>query len=468
MKDAQFRYHWWGRGDADASLGIFFDGFSKILTATGVLIAFGIPSSMVIGKVLPGMGLAVFVGNIWYFFEAHRLAVKEQRQDVTAQPFGLGASQLSGWLYLIIGPVYWQTKDALLALQVGLAANLIGGLIEILGGFAGPWIIRHVPQQALMGNMASSALVWLSVVGMAMVFDRPIYGLLPLLIIIIDYMGKADRRFPKIPSGVVAVLIGTVIAWSGGYLTLENLGASFSKMGCYPPVPAVKDIMAGLKGIIPFLPVIIPLQINNFLSTLQGLEAARAANDVYPERSSMIMDGISTLTGAFFGSPFPTTVYFGHPGWKALGARAGFCVVNAVLYLLVCTTGLTGVLMALIPTEAVMVLLIFVGFSVADSTFRVTDKKYYSVILLSMIPIFFQYIQSMIGSAVQAAGSTMEAITKRSLQLIPFRSRGLSIWETVHSSAAFCWPGCWLVLQTAITAGQEALPWYWQHVQLLA
>ena len=124
MKDAQFRYHWWGRGDADASLGIFFDGFSKILTATGVLIAFGIPASMVIGKVLPGIGLAVFVGNIWYFFEAHRLAVKEQRQDVTAQPFGLGASQLSGWLYLIIGPVYWQTKDALLALQVGLAANL--------------------------------------------------------------------------------------------------------------------------------------------------------------------------------------------------------------------------------------------------------------------------------------------------------------------------------------------------------
>ena len=425
MKDAQFRYHWWGRGDADASLGIFFDGFSKILTATGVLIAFGIPASMVIGKVLPGIGLAVFVGNIWYFFEAHRLAVKEQRQDVTAQPFGLGASQLSGWLYLIIGPVYWQTKDALLALQVGLAANLIGGLIEILGGFAGPWIIKHVPQQALMGNMASSALVWLSVVGMAMVFDRPIYGLLPLFIIIIDYMGKADRRFSKIPSGVIAVLIGTIIAWSGGYLTLEELRVSFSEMGFYPPIPAVKDIVAGLKGILPFLPVIIPLQINNFLSTLQGLEAARAANDVYPERSSMIMDGISTLTGAFFGSPFPTTVYFGHPGWKALGARAGFCIVNAVLYLGVCTTGLTGVLMALIPTEAVMVLLIFVGFSVADSTFRVTDKKYYSVILLSMIPILFQDIQSMIGSAVQAAGSTMEALTAEQFAAYSIPIRGI-------------------------------------------
>ena len=129
MKEGRFRYNWWGRGDIDASLGIFFDGFSKILTASGVLMAFGIPASLILGKVLPGIGLAVFVGNLWYFFEAHRLAAKEQRQDVTAQPFGLGASQLSGWLYLIIGPVYWQTKDSLLALQVGLAANLIGGFI---------------------------------------------------------------------------------------------------------------------------------------------------------------------------------------------------------------------------------------------------------------------------------------------------------------------------------------------------
>ena len=78
----------------------------------------------------------------------------------------------------------------------------------------------------------------------------------------------------------------------------------------------------------------------------------------------MIMDGVSTIAGSLFGNPFPTTVYFGHPGWKELGARAGFSLVNGGLYLLICTTGLTGVLMAVIPTQAVMVLLIFVGFSV--------------------------------------------------------------------------------------------------------
>ena len=117
----------------------------------------------------------------------------------------------------------------------------------------------------------------------------------------------------------------------------------------------------------------------------------------------MIMDGCSTMLGSLFGNPFPTTVYFGHPGWKELGARAGFSLVNAGAYLLICLTGLTGVLMALIPTEAVMVLLIFVGFSVTASTFQELDKKYVNVVLLSLIPILFQY--------VQAAGTTLDALT---------------------------------------------------------
>ena len=168
MREKEFHYNWWGKGDIDASLGIFFDGFSKVLTAVGIMTAvFGMPIADVIGKVVPGIGISIFVGNMWYFFEACQLAKKEKRQNVTAQPFGIGASQLSGWLYLIIGPVYWQTKDSTLALQVGIAASFLGGFIEILGGIAGRWIITYVPNAALMGNMASAGLVWLSVVGIA-------------------------------------------------------------------------------------------------------------------------------------------------------------------------------------------------------------------------------------------------------------------------------------------------------------
>ena len=283
-------------------------------------------------------------------------------------------------------------------------------MVEVLGGFIGRWIVKVVPHSALMGNMASSAIVWLSFVGIAMVFDRPVYALLPLFIVIIDYLGKADKRFKKIPSGLVAIVLGSVIAWATGYLTPENFTSAFSNLGFYPPTFCGLDIVKGFSGIFPFLPIIIPLQINNFLSTLQGIESAKSVGDVYPERRSMIMDGCSTMLGSLFGNPFPTTVYFGHPGWKELGARAGFSLVNAGAYLLICMTGLTGVLMALVPTEAVMVLLIFVGFSVTASTFQELDKKYTNVVLLSLVPILFQYIQTLVSSTAQAAGTTVADI----------------------------------------------------------
>ena len=67
--------------------------------------------------------------------------------------------------------------------------------------------------------------------------------------------------------------------------------------------------------------------------------------------------------------------------------------------MLICFTGLTGLLMALIPTEAVMVLLIFVGFSVTTATFQKMEHKYVNVVLLSLVPILFQYIQTLMSSA---------------------------------------------------------------------
>ncbi len=408
---AKFNYKWWGKGDLDATFGVFFDGFSKIISAIGIMLyVFGMPASLVIGKIVPAIGVATFLGNLWYFYEAKRLAEKEKRHNVTAQPFGIGASQLTGWLFLIMGPVYWQTGDAMLAFRVGLTACFIGGLVEILGAFAGRWIVKHVPQSALLGNMASSALVWLSIIGMSTVFDKPEIAVLPLFIVIMDYIAKADRRFRKIPTGIIAIVIGSVIAWATGYMTWENFTSSFSNLGFSLPGFFAGDIFGGFGDVIPFLPIIIPLQINNFLTTLQGVESAKIAGDTYPERQSMIMDGVCTTVGSLLGNPFPTTVYFGHPGWKAIDAHAGYSLAVGLAYLAVCLTGLTGVIMAVVPYEVVLVLLIFVGLVVSTENFQTTDKRYFSVILISLIPILFQYIQTLINSALESAGQSAAQI----------------------------------------------------------
>ena len=35
------------------------------------------------------------------------------------------------------------------------------------------------------------------------------------------------------------------------------------------------------------------------------------------------VNGFGSIAAALFGSAFPTTIYIGHPGWKALGGVRG-------------------------------------------------------------------------------------------------------------------------------------------------
>jgi CBS domain-containing protein len=47
-----------------------------------------VPAGDVLGTVLPALGVALMLGNLYYTFLARRLARKENRDDVTALPYG--------------------------------------------------------------------------------------------------------------------------------------------------------------------------------------------------------------------------------------------------------------------------------------------------------------------------------------------------------------------------------------------
>jgi AGZA family xanthine/uracil permease-like MFS transporter len=63
-------------------------------------------------------------------------------------------------------------------------------------------------------------------------------------------------------------------------------------------------------GLIPdYLGIIIPLAIAAAASSLMCLVSAKEAGDPYPVRESMINDGVCTMIGSIFGSPFGLTLY---------------------------------------------------------------------------------------------------------------------------------------------------------------
>lgn len=47
----------------------------------------------------------------------------------------------------------------------------------------------------------------------------------------------------------------------------------------------------------------------------------------------MIVDGIGTMIASFFGSPFGTVIYIGHPAHKRSGAKVGYSLANGCIYL---------------------------------------------------------------------------------------------------------------------------------------
>lgn len=83
-----------------------------------------------------------------------------------------------------------------------------------------------------------------------------------------------------------------------------------------------------------YLGIVIPIGISATATTLMCLVSAKTAGDPYPVRESMIADGIGTMIASFFGSPFGTVIYIGHPAYKKSGARAGYSLANGVLFLI--------------------------------------------------------------------------------------------------------------------------------------
>src|SRR5512137_857644 len=122
------------RGDWDGFLTLTTDNLAKIVILPAILLgAFHMSPDIVYGRILAGLGLTLFIGQMGFVLIARRLAAREGRSDVTALPYGISTPAMFVFLFAILGPVYAATKNPLLAYRIGLAAAFLGGLIELTG-----------------------------------------------------------------------------------------------------------------------------------------------------------------------------------------------------------------------------------------------------------------------------------------------------------------------------------------------
>jgi len=399
------------RGDIDGFFGLFIDNLLQLmLIALLCNYACGFPHEFITTRILPGAAFSIFFGNIYYAWQAQRLAKQTGRRNVTALPFGINTISLMAFIFLIMSPVYNDTGDWELAWKVGLAACFVSGIIEIAGAYVGDWLKRHTPRAALLSGLAGVALTFIVLGFSFQIFSSPLIAVIPMFIVLICYGARLRLPF-HIPGGLLAILIGVGIAWA---LRLTGV-ASFTtpgdpwELGFYFPIPVVGDlfsILTSSKGWA-YISVVAPIGLFNVIGSIQNLESAEAAGDKFSTKPSMLVNGITSLFASFFGSPFPTTIYIGHPGWKSMGAGTGYSVLSGTAIAIICLIGgITGVL-TIIPLEATLGILIWIGIVIVAESFERTDRKYAIAVVLGLIPVLGTWALHLIESCLHVVGTSL-------------------------------------------------------------
>ena len=365
----------------------------------------GLPESLVVGRILPGIALSLVAGNFFYAWQARRLAERTGR-PVTALPFGINTISLFAFIFLILAPVYRETHDADLAWKVSLVAGFLGGLIEIGASFCGAWVRRHTPRAALLSALAGAAITFISMGFIFQIFSSPLIALFPALLVLIGYAGRVRWPF-SLPTGFIAVVVGIVAAWMLRAFHLAPMPEwPKSSLGFYPPQPMVGGMLAllGDARVWRYAAVFIPMAVLNVVGSIQNLESAEAAGDKFDTRSSLLVNGVSAVVGVFLGNPFAPTIYIGHPGWKALGARTGYSILNAAAVMLVCFTGAIPFVTWVMPIEVTLGILLWIGLIITAQAFQEVPKAHALAVAIGFIPALAGWAELIVETVLGKAG----------------------------------------------------------------
>ncbi|MEH1779871.1 MAG: NCS2 family permease [Nostoc sp.] len=403
---------WFVRRDIDGLFGLALDNFIQILLIVnlcqGVL---GFPESLVYGRILPGVAISLVVGNFYYARLAALQGKREQRDDITALPYGINTISLFAYIFLVMLPVKLAAissgasveQAAELAWQAGLVACFGSGLIEFVGAWLGEPLRRLAPRAALLSTLGGIAITFIAIGFLFRTYANPVVGLVPLGVILLTYFGRV--RF-AIPGGLLAVMLGIALAWVTGLASWDHakLIATLEPIRLYLPSLWLGKLWSSRSVLVEYFSIILPMGLFNLVGSLQNLESASAAGDTYPVAPCLRVNGIGTLVAAICGSCFPTTIYIGHPGWKAMGARVGYSILNGIIMSLLCLSGTVAMLAYFVPIEAGMAIVLWIGIVIVAQSFTATPSHHTPAVVVGLLPGIAGWGALITKNALRAAG----------------------------------------------------------------
>lgn len=431
------------RGDLEGFFVLANSVLIDLILMNVLLVGFlGFSEDLFYYRVLPAAAVGLIIGNGFYAYQALKLAEEEGRDDVTAMPFGTSVIVSIVFVYLVMYPVQQQAladglpkaQADIVAWHAGVMACIGSGLIEFFGAFFAKRLQDIVPRPALLVAIGGTGLTFISLDYFFRIYAFPVIGFSTLALVILLFIGGRQLK-GMLPGGLLILSSGIAIAWTlkfaGGPELVPAATVNLDYVGLNLPLPVVHEVVASWKYLIEYLPIIVPIGFIFLIGSLQNIEGAAAAGDRYRPRPLLITNGLGTLGTAFFGSPFPVTIYLGQVGYKRIGARAGYSTLNAIVWTVVCFTGTLTFAAYVVPIEAGMALIIFVGIVVCAQSFEASDVKYAPAIVFGLIPALAAYVTLILKHGMAVIGTTADVdpygpdITEHFAALRNFHADGL-------------------------------------------
>lgn len=416
MMEAQtaggFKPAFWTAGDLNAFFGFGSNLLVNVLTLTSMLtFVVGMPAEFVFSRVLPAVGVMLFLSSAYYSWLAYQLASKTGRTDVCALPSGPGVGHIFIVTLVVMLPIKVMTGDYVKAWEAGMAWVFMQSIVIALGGLAGEWIRKIAPRAALLSALAGIALTYIAIKPFTEMYLTPIIGLLCFTVILLDWFG-GFRLLGKVPAGLLVIGAGTLLAWGSnllgfnmGGLTLEGVAQSLTQFGFRLPIPAIGHVFSGFEFVGILAVTAIPFGIYDIVEGIDNVESAAGAGDDYPTQRVLVADGIVSMIGSMLGNPFMLVVYVGHPGWKAMGGRIGYCVMSGAFILVTCMLGIVPLVLAIVPIVAVYPILLFIAMVIGSQAFRETPARHAPAVVLGILPSLAHWASDLVKNTLAAVGS---------------------------------------------------------------
>lgn len=424
----------WVPGDWNAFFGFGTNILVNLLVLTGLLrYVLKMPDEIVFGRILPATGLMLCISTLYYAWLAYKLAKETGRKDICALPSGISVPHMFVVVFVIMLPIALTTGNPIKGWEAGLTWVFVQSFVLMIGGYIAPYIRKITPRAALLGTLAGVSIAFISLRPALEMFMTPVIGVVCFAIILLSWFGGV-RYFKGIPAGLVAIAVGTMIAWGStalglnyGGLTLEKLTQSVTSFGFSVPIPAFGHVFSGFEFIGIILITAIPFGIYDLVEAMDNVESAAVAGDSFPTTRVLTADGVISLVGCCMGNPFINAVYIGHPGWKAMGGRIGYSAATGVAVLVLCWLGIIAVFSSFIPIVAISPILLYIGMLIGSQAFQESPKIHAPAIIVALMPHLAAWGKLQIDNVLGAAGTNAAAVGLDKLEQTGVLYHGLSI-----------------------------------------